>query len=290
MNISRLVAGAVAGLVLLAPNVAHGQAEPVAAEIVLLHAIPGVDMDVLVDGEVLIPGFAPGDIQDLSAFAGQTLVDLEVRVAETGQTAFGPVPEFVVPDSGSWTIVAHLDETETPVVTPFENESSPTPDGQGRFTLRHVAAAPAVDLLIGGETEAQGAVNGSSEHVDVPAGEITDAVMIDTDGNEVATLPTFEIASGENLIVYAARSPFDDTFEFFVQERQVGSETPAQADDATGDDSADDSGDGTPAPTSVQTGGALPTGGIDPLMLLAAGFAAIAGLATVAGTRARRSA
>ncbi|MEP1126548.1 MAG: DUF4397 domain-containing protein [Ilumatobacter sp.] len=286
MNISRLVAGAVAGFVLLAPNVAHGQPEAAAAEVVLLHAIPGVDMDVLVDGEVLIPGFAPGDMQDLSAFAGQTLVDLEVRIAETGQTALGPVAEFVVPDAGSWTIVAHLDETETPVITPFENESTTTPDDQGRFTLRHVAAAPAVDLLIGGETEAQGAVNGSSEHIDVPAGEITDAVMTDADGDEVAALPTFEIASGENLIVYAARSPFDDTFEFYVQERQVGAETPAQADDSTGDDA----GDGTPAPTSVQTGGGLPTDGIDPLILLAAGFAAIAGMATVAGARARRSA
>jgi starch synthase (maltosyl-transferring) len=44
------------------------------------------------------------------------------------------------------------------------------------------------------------------------------------------------------------------------------------------------------APTSVQTGGALPTGGIDPLMLLAGGFALVAGLAGLVGTRARRSA
>lgn len=286
MNVSRLVAGAIAGLVLLAPNVAHGQDEPAAAEVLLLHAIPGVDMDVLVDGEVLIPGFAPGDVQDLSAFAGQTLVDLEVRVAETGQTAFGPVAEFEVPATGDWTVVAHLDETETPVVTPYENDDIETDDGQGRLTFRHVAAAPAVDLLIGGETEVQGATNGTTEHVDVPAGELSDAVITDADGNEIAALPVLEIGAGENLIVHVARSPFDDTFEFYVQDRLVGAEAPAQADEATGDD---DSGDGTPAPTSVQTGGALPTGSIDPLMLLAGGLALVAGLAGLAGSRARRS-
>ena len=83
------------------------------ADIMLLHGIPGIDVDVAVDGAVVIPGFEPGDMQDLSSFAGQTLVNLEVRPAGTEDVAIGPVASFDVPASGSWTVVAHLDADGT---------------------------------------------------------------------------------------------------------------------------------------------------------------------------------
>ena len=41
----------------------------------LLHGIPGIDLDVAMDDAVVIPGFEPDDMQDLSSFAGQTLVN-----------------------------------------------------------------------------------------------------------------------------------------------------------------------------------------------------------------------
>ena len=44
----------------------------------------------------MIPGFEPGATQDLSAFAGVTLNNLEVRAAGTEDVVIGPVAEFAV--------------------------------------------------------------------------------------------------------------------------------------------------------------------------------------------------
>ena len=157
----KLLAGAaaLAAVLITAPSGTNAQSD---AEIMLLHGIPGVTVDVAVDGEIVIPGFEPGTMQDLSAFAGQTLENLEVRLAGTEDIAIGPVAEFPVPASGSYTVVAHLDAEGTPTLTPFENDTSEVADGNGRLTVRHTAAAPAVDVVLGDARPVENASNGDS--------------------------------------------------------------------------------------------------------------------------------
>jgi hypothetical protein len=219
-----------------------------AATITLLHGIPGATVDVAVAGEVVIPGFEPGTTQDLSAFAGQTLTDVEVRAAGTEDVVIGPVAEFPVPDSGNWTVVAHLDADGAPTLTPFENNVTPTADGQGRLIVRHTAAAPAVDLVVGEDRPIEGAENGASAELELPAGEIAGAQVAPAGGDPIADVPTVELAAGTDLIVYAVGSLEDDSFTFYTQEIEVG--TAGAADDAA-------AGDGTPAPTAVNTGSPL---------------------------------
>ncbi|MEP1126520.1 MAG: DUF4397 domain-containing protein [Ilumatobacter sp.] len=254
---------ALAATALLAPSSAGAQSD--AAEVMLLHGIPGVEVDVVVDGDVVIPGFEPGTMQDLSSFAGQTLANLEVRVAGTEDIAIGPVPEFAVPATGSWTVVAHLDAEGTPSITPFENNTAQTADGQGRLTVRHTAAAPAVDLVVGDARPVEGAENGASADLELPAGEIAGAQIAPAGGDPIADVPTVELAAGENLIVYAVGSLEDETFTFYVQERTVGSAAPAQG----------EAGDGTPAPTEVNTGDALQANDTAPLLAAALGLLVI---------------
>lgn len=245
-----------------------------AADVTLLHGIPGATVDVAVDGEVVIPGFEPGDTQDLSAFAGQTLANLEVRAAGTEDVVIGPVAEFAVPASGSWTVVAHLDADGAPTVTPFENNSAPTADGEGRLTVRHTAAAPAVDLVVGDARPIEGAENGASADLDLPAGEIAGAQLAPAGGDPIVDVPTVTLTAGTNLIVYAVGSLEDETFTFLTQEYEVGAEAaedggttdaPAAEGDDDGDDAAaggSDDGDGTPAPTAVNTGSPLAESGM----------------------------
>lgn len=266
-------AAALAAVVMAAPAGVDAQTD---VEVMLLHGIPGVDVDVAVAGEVLIPGFAPGDMQDLSSFAGETLTDLEVRVAGTEDIAIGPVAEFDVPASGSWTVVAHLDAEGTPTITPFENNTSQTADGQGRLTVRHAAAAPAVDLVVGDARPIEGAENGASADLELPAGEIAGAQVAPAGGDPIAPVPTVTLAAGQNLIVYAVGSLADETFTFFVQDRTVGTE-------AAGGGAA---GDGTPAPTAVNTGDALDSSSnTGVLAALALGLFAAAGGAALLGRR-----
>jgi hypothetical protein len=236
------------------------------ASIMLLHGIPGVTVDVVVDGAVVIPGFEPGDMQDLSSFAGQTLENLEVRVAGTTDVAIGPVAEFDVPASGNWTVVAHLDAEGQPTITPFENDTAAVAAGSGRLTVVHVAAAPAVDVVLGDARPVENLVNGKAQSLVIPAGEIAGAQVAPTGGDPIAPVPTVSVTSGENLTVYAVGSLADNTFTFYTQDIALESAGSSAA------------GDGTPAPTAVNTGGEV--GSTSSSMAL---FAAAAGLFALAG-------
>lgn len=258
--------------VALAPSAAGAQD---AVQITLLHGIPGATVDVAVDGEIVIPGFEPGDTQDLSAFAGQTLVDVEVRAAGTDDVVIGPVPEFAVPASGNWTVVAHLDGDGTPTITPFENDVSATAAGQGRLTVRHTAAAPAVDLVVGDARPIENAANGASAALELPAGEIAGARLAPTGADPIIDVPTVTLAEGTNLVVYAVGSLDDETFTFYTQQIAI------------------DGAAVTAVPTQVNTGdeieGAAGTSVNITLLAAAAGLAALAGGSLALRRRSVRS-
>jgi Domain of unknown function (DUF4397) len=184
----------------------------------LMHGIPGATVDVLVDGAVVIPGFAPGKMQDLSSFAGQTLKNVEVRAAGTTTVVIGPIPELAVPASGNWTVVAHLDASGKPTLTPFENDIKALAAGKGRLTVRHTAAAPAVDILLAdGSRPFTNLVNPKSVAGDLPAGTIAGAKVAPTGGDPIADVPSVDLKAGTNLIVYAVGSLTDKTFTFYTQ-------------------------------------------------------------------------
>jgi hypothetical protein len=210
-----LAAGAVALGVTLPPAATSAQSD---ATVALMHAIPGATVDVVVDGAVVIPGFEPGTMQDLSSFAGQTLTDVEVRAAGTDNVVIGPLAELAVPDSGSWTVVAHLQADGTPTLTPFENDTSSLPAGQGRLIVRHTAAAPAVDIILAdGSRPFTDLANPNEASADLPAGPISGAQIAPTGGDPIADVPAVEVEAGADLIVYAAGSVDEGTFTFYTQ-------------------------------------------------------------------------
>jgi hypothetical protein len=257
------VAAAAAALLALPAGTPSAQE---AATVMLLHGIPDTPVDVAVDGAVVIEGFEFGDMQDLSAFAGQTLANVEVRLAGTEDVAIGPVAEFPVPGSGNWTVVAHLDADGTPTITPFENDTSAVGDGEGRLTVVHAAAAPAVDIVVGDTRPVENAANGDAASLVLPAGEIAGAQVAPTGGDPIADVPTVTLAAGTNLTVYAVGSLDAGTFTFLTQEIALES-------------AGAGAGDGTPAPTEVKTGGEVGSSSSSSIAL----FAAAAGLFALAG-------
>ena len=203
------------GVLLAIPATAGAQTS---ATVMLLHGIPGATVDVAVDGEVVIPGFEPGTMQDLSAFAGQTLTNVEVRAAGTTDVLIGPIASLAVPASGNVTVVAHLTEDGTPTLTSFENDVSALASGQGRLTVRHTAAAPAVDVVLAdGSRPFTNLANPGEASADLPAGEIAGAQVAPTGGDPIAPVPAVNLAAGSNLIVYAVGSLEGGSFTFYTQ-------------------------------------------------------------------------
>lgn len=187
------------------------------ATIMLLHGIPDTDVDVLAGGEAAIEGFSFGDMQDLSALAGQTLPGLQVVLAGTDTVAID-AGDVALPAAGNFTIVAHLDAEGTPTISVFENDTSNTAAGEGRIVVRHTAAAPEVDVLANGAVAFASVPNGAEGALDLAAGTITAEVVPAGASEPVVIGPAdLPIAEGASLIVYAVGSLEGETLTVLTQ-------------------------------------------------------------------------
>jgi hypothetical protein len=207
---------ALAGAAVLASaTAAHAQAPP--ARIHLLHGIPGVAVDVVAGGETVLEDFEFGATQDLSGLAGQTLGELEVRVAGSDQVAID-AGDVTLPASGNYTVIAHLGGDGQPTLGVFENDTTPTAAGTGRLTVRHTAAAPAVDVLAGGQPALTNVVNGQQGSADLPVGTVS-ASVVPTGATEPVVIGPADlpVEDGSGLVVYAVGSLEDGTIDVLTE-------------------------------------------------------------------------
>ena len=187
------------------------------ATIMLAHGIPDTDVDVVVDGDIVIPNYSFGSMEDLSAFAGQTLPNLTVNLAGTDTVALD-LGDFAVPASGNYTVVAHLDADGNPTASVFENDTSTIAGGEGRLVVRHTAAAPEVDILANGSAAFTSVPNGAEGQVDLAAGTISAEVVPAGATEPVVIGPAdLPITEGASLIVYAVGSLADGNLTVLTQ-------------------------------------------------------------------------
>ncbi len=103
-------------------------------------------------------------------------------------------------DIDSASVVAHLSETGTPMISVFVNDVSPTGRGEGRIIAHHTAQAPPVDIVVtSGSARARGrvptnivekAANGAQAAVPVRPGNPTVYLALDaTDSDTIALGP-----------------------------------------------------------------------------------------------------
>lgn len=211
-----LAAGATGSLVVLSasPALADGHT----ATVSVLHAVPDTPVDVYANGERLIDDFQPGTLTDPLELPGGSY-DLAVFPADAPDGSGTPLLSadgVQVPAGANATVVAHLTEQGQPALTPFVNDTSAVPAGQARLTVRHTAAAPAVDVRAGGQAVVSGLSNPNGETLTVPAGTVSaDVVLAGTD--TVAIGPAdLSLAEGTSTIVYAWGSQ-DAGYELAVQ-------------------------------------------------------------------------
>jgi hypothetical protein len=210
--------GALASVLMLALFASPAaNAQTPAATITLLHGIPATPVDVEAGGSNVFTNFQFGQTQDLSSLAGQTLTNLRVKLAGTSTVAIN-AGNVTLPSSGNVTIVAHLDAAGTPTLTTFNNDVSKTPAGQGRLTVRHAAAAPAVDVRANGAVAFANVVNGSEGKANLPAGTLSADVVAAGTSSPVVLGPTnVTVANGVSLIVYAVGSLSGNTLQLLTQ-------------------------------------------------------------------------
>lgn len=188
------------------------------AKLSVLHGVPGLTVDVWVDGKLTLDNFTPGTL------AGPLDVpDGDHKIAITGAdatSADNPVigPVTVDLEAGrDYTAVAHLSADGAPTATLFTNDTSASPDGKGKLTVRHVAAAPAVDVLAGGTAVIEGLTNPHQKTLTLKAGTVSASVAAAGTTAPLIGPADVNVAEGKNTIVYAWGSLAENNLGVAVQ-------------------------------------------------------------------------
>ena len=220
MRRTLLAAGTAGAVALIATPFAPASANSGnEATVSVLHGVPGLTVDVYANGEELIPDFEPGTLTDpLSLPAGT--YDLQVFADGDDPDSADPAIEandVEVRGGANATVVAHLDANGNPRLSLFANDTSPTEAGNARLTVRHTAAAPAVDVRADGDVLFGDLQNPEEATGDVPAGSYSADVALAGTENVVLGPADLNLAEGTNTIVYAWGSAEEDNLDFAVQ-------------------------------------------------------------------------
>ncbi len=177
----------------------------------VVHGIPGLPVDVYVDGALALDNFEPSTVAGpLELPSG----DHQIAITAADATdASSPLltASATLPAGASVSLVAHLTADGKPTVTPYVNDVSTIAAGQARLVVRHDAAAPAVDIRADGAVALAGVTNPQEGALVVPAGTVkADVVLAGTD--TVAIGPAdLNLAEGSATFVHAVGSAADGT-------------------------------------------------------------------------------
>lgn len=209
-----LLAGAVIAGSLLAPTTALAQD---AGTVTVLHGVPGLTVDVYVNGDLTLEDFEPGTITDpLELPAGD--YDLAVRAADAEPDSEPAISgATTLPAGANASIIAHLDASGAPTLGVFVNDTSQTAAGEARLGVRHTAAAPAVDIAANGDVVAAGLANPDEAVLDVPADTYSAEVRLAGETDPVLGPADLTLQEGTATYVYAIGSAEEGSLDLLVQ-------------------------------------------------------------------------
>ncbi len=217
---TRTAAGAAAGIVAGAA-LALGAVAPASAEegdvamLSVLHGVPGLTVDVYVNDDLTLEDFEPGDLAGPLELPAGTY-SVQINAADSEDAAIGPV-DLPLEAGMNYTAAAHLDADGAPTASLFTNDTSSSAAGEGRLTVRHIAAAPAVDVLAGGDAVVTDLANPDEASLDLPAGTISASVAAAGTTDPVLGPADVTVNEGELTIAYAWGSLEDENLALAVQ-------------------------------------------------------------------------
>lgn len=213
-----IAVGVAAGALVALAGIAPANAASDVAQLSVLHAVPGLTVDVYVNNELTLDDFTPGDLAGpLELPPGTYTVAITASdAADASAPAIGPV-DLPLEAGKNYTAAAHLDADGKPTATLFTNDISTVGAGEGRLTVRHVAAAPAVDVLAGGAAVITNLANPNESLLTLPAGTVSASVAATGTTDPVIGPADVNVAEGTNTIVYAWGSLADKNLALAVQ-------------------------------------------------------------------------
>ncbi|WP_149546753.1 DUF4397 domain-containing protein [Streptomyces marokkonensis] len=243
---SATVGACVLSLAVAVPASAEGTAqENGKASVSVFHGVPGLTVDVYANGNELLPDFEPGTLTEPQPLDAGTY-DIEIFPDGEGPDGDPAIQKSVdVPAGANATLAAHLDAQGNPTLTAFVNDTSEVPAGQSRLTVRHVAAAPAVDVRAGGEPVVRDLTNPNEKSLEVPAGTVNADVVLAGTGTVAIGPADLDLAEGTSTVVYAWGSAEDENLALKTQTISGMDSAPNGVDAGESDAMAADNGSAT---------------------------------------------
>ncbi len=195
---------------------------PLPGYVSVIHGVPGLVVDVYVNGGLFLEDFAPETITDSVPLPAGTY-DIEIYPANADPVNDPPaISGSVDVASGvNASLVAHLAEDGTPTLSAFLNDVTDLAPGNTRLTVRHTAAAPAVDVSLSESgTEValiEDLANPGEATADVSVGRY-EALIFPAGGNTPVFGPVpLDLKPHKLTIVYAIGSLDGGSFTLLVQ-------------------------------------------------------------------------
>ncbi|GAA2753601.1 DUF4397 domain-containing protein [Amnibacterium kyonggiense] len=188
------------------------------AEVSILHAVPNTPVDVYLNHKRILNDFEPGTlVGPLNLKAGTYTVSITAATAKNDRhPVIGPV-KLQFHAARSYTVVAHLTASGKPTATKYLNTIKKTPKGDGRLIVRHVAAAPAVDVYANGKLSMRHLRNPHQSKANVPAGTYRIAVTLAGKKAPVIGPAPVKVKRYTDTIVYAWGSAAQGNLTVAVQ-------------------------------------------------------------------------
>lgn len=201
------------GVVLASPATAADT-----ATVSVVHGIPNTPVNVFVDGSSALQNFTPATVAgplDLPAGPHEITVFPASDTAGTGTPVI--TADATLQAGQNVSLVAHLTADGQPTLTPFVNDTSAIAAGQARLTVRHTAAAPAVDVRANGAVAFSGLTNPNEDSAELAPGTVSADVTLAGTSTVAIGPADVTLTAGTSTIVYAIGSAADSTLALVVQ-------------------------------------------------------------------------
>ncbi len=198
--------------VALAVPPAAAAGSPPTSEVYILQGVPGADVDVRLDGELVRSGVSPkAVIGPLDVARGSHTIGFE--------SAGWAVDSTIDVRQPSEDVVVHLpaDPGADPAITVFANPLGAVREGHGRLVVAHTAVVPPADIRAGGEVIFANVANGEFVSAEVPE-DVYSVDVVPTGGDQPLFGPVdLEVEAGSLTRVFAIGEPRRGGMDAIVQ-------------------------------------------------------------------------
>jgi len=212
----RVVAAGVALFAAMSSGAPALAAAPTTGQVVIVHGVRGLVANVDVDGNRALSAFQPERTTDALTLTAGTH---SVVIRSANDPTAAPVLQrtVTVPAGGLVSAAVGLSPDNKPSLTLFNERGPAIPAGKGRLVVRHIAAAPTVQLTLDGRPLGAKLSGGPLQVTsDLPAGNHSVAVL-GADGTPVLAAQNVPLRAGTVTTIYLIGSASEGTLTWLAR-------------------------------------------------------------------------